>query len=256
MHTARRAVAALGVAAAAGLVLAAPAVAEPPLEMAERVVDRSTDQVVAGDIEEILTAADDVVAGTDYDLWTVYVDSFDGMRPVEWANDTAVASGANTDVLLLAISVEDREIGLSVAEEAALSDADISDIEAAARSEAREADWVGASVEAARAVIEIGTGVAPPTTGPDEGGETSGGGGALGWLIGILLLGALVLAVLARARRARTDAAATQQPQPTGPPTPEQQWAALSTAELGTRAGSALVALDNDVRSSANEQVG
>ncbi len=243
--------AAVGVAAAAGLVLAAPAYAEPPFALDDRVVDRSSEQVAAADLEDLAAAADEVVAETDYDLWTVYVDSFDGMRAVDWANETAIATNANTDVLLLAIAVEDREVALSVAQEAPLSDADISDIEAAARSEVGSGDWTGASLAAAGAVIEVTTGSAAPTTEPDD--EPSGGSNGLGWVLGGVAVLAVGGGVVAMARRSRRSPEPGQPPQPSGPPTPEQRWASVSTAELGQRAGSALVALDNDVRSSANE---
>uniref|UniRef100_UPI003B3AE253 TPM domain-containing protein n=1 Tax=Pseudactinotalea sp. TaxID=1926260 RepID=UPI003B3AE253 len=257
MHTARRALAVVGVAAAASLMLAAPALAEDPFVMSARVVDRSSDQVAAAHIEELAAAADDVVAETDYDLWTVYVDSFDGERPVDWANDTAIASNANTDVLLLAIAVEDRDVGLSVAEEAALSDADVSDIEAAARSAVRDGDWTGASLAAAGTLIEIGTGAAPTTTAPTSGGGSGGSGGASGGgsgvLVGAVVIVALIAGVVIVMRRNRKNAAGTQARQPSGAPAPTDPWAGVSNAELSTRAGSALVALDNDVRSSANE---
>uniref|UniRef100_UPI003B3AD90A TPM domain-containing protein n=1 Tax=Pseudactinotalea sp. TaxID=1926260 RepID=UPI003B3AD90A len=54
-------------------------------------------------------------------------------------------------------------------------------------------------------------------------------------------------------RRNRKNAAGTQAQRPGSAPGPKDPWAGVSTAELSTRAGSALVALDNDVRSSANE---
>lgn len=245
----------VGVAAAASLVLAAPALAEDPFPMSARVVDASSDQVAAENIGDLEAAADDVVAETDYDLWTVYVDSFDGMRGVDWANETAIDSNANTDVLLLAIAVEDREVGLSVAQEAALSDADVSDIEAAARSAARNGDWAGASLAAAGAVIEIGTGVAPTTAPTQESGGSGGtsGGGGFGVLVGAVVIVALMVGVVLVVRRSRKNAAGSPSRQPSSVPGPQDPWAGVSTAELGTRAGSALVALDNDVRSSANE---
>ena len=245
--------AAAALAVLGGLALAAPASAEDPFAVSDRVVDASTDQVAADAIDQLTAAADEVVAETDYDLWTVYVDSFDGMSAVEWANETAIASGADSDVLLLAIAVEDRDVGLSVDEDAALSNSDVTDIEAAARSAARDGDWVEASLAAADAVIEISTGVAP-TTEPTSAGESSGsGGGVLGWLVAGVVVLAIVGGVIALARRRGGGAAAQPRQQPSGPPSPEQQWASLSTSELGTRAGSALVALDNDVRSCANE---
>lgn len=170
MHTAGRVAAALGTVALATLVTAAPALAEDPFAMTERVVDRTTDQVVAADLEQIDAAADDVVAQTDFDLWTVYVDSFDDVQAVDWANDTAIASGADTDVLLLAIAVDDREVALSVAEEADIRDSAVTDIEAAARAEVRRGDWTDASIAAASTIIELATGrrprPRPPTTTP------------------------------------------------------------------------------------------
>lgn len=222
--------------------------------MSQRVVDASTDQVAAADIAALEAAADEVVAETDYDLWTVYVDSFDGVRAVDWANDTAIASSAGADVLLLAVAVEDREVALSVDEDAALSDADVSDIEAAARTAARIGDWTGASLAAADAIIEIDTGTPPttdPTTEPAQSGGSGSGGTSFSWLFTVVVILAVAGVFVAVVRRNRKNEEGNAQPAtPSAPPSP---WASVSTAELATRAGSALVALDNDVRSSANE---
>ena len=252
MHTLGRASAVMAAVAVAAMATAGPALAEDPFAMAQRVVDHSTDQVVAADVEDILAAADDVVAETDFDLWTVYVDSFDGMQATDWANETAIASGADSDVLLLAIAVDDGQLALSVAEEADIGDADITDVEAAARAQVNDGNWANASIAASNMIIELATGEAPPTTAePDS--EDAGSSSTALWVMGgiaIVLIGGGLL--LARSRR--TGVGGDPRPQqPSGPPTPEQEWAQLSVGELGLRAGSALVDLDNDVRSSANE---
>lgn len=248
MHTWARALAVGGTSAALLALVAAPVHAEDPFAMSDRVVDRSTAQVAAASTAELVAAADDVVAETDFDLWTVYVDSFDGARPVDWANETAIASDADTDVLLLAIAVEDGEVALSVAEEAGISDAAVSDVEAAARQEVADEDWVGASLAAADTIIELATGVAPS---PDPEDEADGGANsAVPWVVGGVAVVAIVGGIALTRRRRGGDGGAQQ---PGGGAAPQSEWAALSTEELGTRAGSALVALDNDVRSSANE---
>lgn len=229
---------------AGGALLAAPAVADDPIRMASRVVDVTSDQVAAGREDDLLEAADEVVAATDFDLWTVYVDSFDGMRPVDWANETAVASDADSDVLLLAVAVDDADIGLSVAEDAPITDAQVSDLEAAVRGEVARGRWVEASFAAADFLVALGedAGAGSDDDGPVAAG--GGGGSIWPWLIGGAVLLVVVVAVARRRRKA------------TGTPEEQQQrerWAGVSLEELGKRAGSALVELDNDVRSSANE---
>lgn len=241
-----RGVAAVAVAAGC-VVLAAPAVAEDPFAMSERVVDHTTAQVAQASVTDIENAAGAVVDETDFDLWTVYVDSFDGMRPVDWANETAISSAADTDVILLAIAVDDSAFGLSVAEEADISDAQISDVEAAVDYEVSRSRWVEASLVAADTIIALSAGEPAPEPEEDEPSQSSGTG-VLPWLVGggaVLAVGAFVVS-----RRRKRE---TGTPQESGPPTPEQRWANVSLEELGKRSGSALVALDNAVRSSANE---
>ena len=86
------------------------------------------------------------------------------MQATDWANETAIASGADSDVLLLAIAVDDGQLALSVAEEADIGDADVTDVEAAARAQVNDGNWANASIAASNMIIELATGEAPPTT--------------------------------------------------------------------------------------------
>lgn len=223
--------------------------------MTARVEDLSSDQVAADALDRLEDAADGVVEETDLDLWTVYVDSFDGANPTDWANDTAIESNASTDVVLLAIAVEDGEVGLSADRVAPISDAELADLRVAANREVQAGRWADASIVVADALVTIGTAPEPDddetTTAPPP--PATSGGGA-GWVVlAVIVLAVVGGIVLLRSRRRSGASGTTRTTVPSGPPTPEQRWAAVDTTELGQRAGSALVELDNDVRSSTNE---
>lgn len=247
---------AVAASAVAVLALAPAAHAEEPVAMTARVEDLSSDQVAADALDRLEDAADGVVEETDLDLWTVYVDSFDGANSTDWANDTAIASNASTDVVLLAIAVEDGEVGLSADRVAPISDAELADLRTAASREVQGGRWADASLVVADELVAIGTVPEPdddgdPTTAPTS--PTSSGGGA-GWVVLVVIAVVLVGGILlVRSRRRSSQNAPAGTNAPIAPATPEQQWAEVSTAELGQRAGSALVELDNDVRSSTNE---
>ncbi len=71
--------------------LTAPAHATDPLDVQGEI----TDQVgaLAGQEAEVQAALDRLSADTPLQLFVVYVDSFDGLDGVTWANETAIASG-------------------------------------------------------------------------------------------------------------------------------------------------------------------
>ncbi|MFV0253608.1 MAG: TPM domain-containing protein [Beutenbergiaceae bacterium] len=224
MRTVGRGMATLGVVAATGVLGLLPASAAPPSAMDGPVEDR-TGALTAAQVSELEQSRDRVVEQTDYDLWVVYVDAFDGMDAYDWANDVALDSGAGDDVLLLAVAVQESDFALSVSQDAQLTDAQITDIEQSVDDELLDGDLAGAATSVADAIIEFGR---------DDGGPS-----ILPWVIG----GAIALLVwilVAGIRKVRRRNAADESAQ-------------VSTAALAKRAGSALVELDNDVRSSANE---
>lgn len=227
---------AVGAGALMWAAVTAGATSAPPSAMTSQVEDRTTDQLMADQLSQVQQARERVVDETEFDLWVVYVDDFDGMDSFDWANQVAVDSGADTDVLLLAIAEEGRNFGFSVAREAALSDAQVTDIEETIDEELVAGDLAGAATSAADAIIEISDSRITITA-------------VLPWILAGIGAVVVVLWLRSRSRRGR--------PGTRLPPPPQQReagpWAGTTTAELGQRAGSALVDLDNDIRSSANE---
>ncbi|MGY1709407.1 TPM domain-containing protein [Geodermatophilus sp. SYSU D00758] len=219
-----------GVLLSGWLALAAgPALAEPPFDVPGEVTDR------AGVLSGAETAeVEDALAGLRSEdglqLFVVYVDSFDGQDGVAWANATAEASGLGVDDVLLAVAVDDRRYGVSVDQDAPVSDAELQqllreDVEPALA----EDDWAGAATALAG--------------GLSGGGD--GGGGGLGTLAvvgGIAVVAGGAYAV-SRARRRRAAAPRT----PAGPPDPH---AGVPTEQLEARASTALLELDEAVKTS------
>src|SRR5690625_5055385 len=115
-----RALAGLGAALLSLTVIALPATAEPPGAVDGHVVDDSSQEVLAGQEEEITAAIDELRSDTDLDLWVVYVDSFDEMDQQEWAAQSAQATGLGNLDILWAVAVEDRQTGLWANEAAGL----------------------------------------------------------------------------------------------------------------------------------------
>lgn len=73
----------LGLLAGAG-----SAVADEPFTMPQPLVDTTSDQVLAGSTAQVTQAQERVQQDGEYWLWVVYVDSFEGMDPLEWADET------------------------------------------------------------------------------------------------------------------------------------------------------------------------
>lgn len=231
----------------APLLVAGPAAAQDPFAMTSPVEDVSADQVTAGGTARIDAARDRVLDGTDYDMWVVVVDSFDGAQPVPWADDVAVDSRAGADVLLVAVAVGDELVAVSADEDAALDDAALTQIERDGQRALRSGGAVAAAEAAADAILGA-SGVSTGGTQP---------GGSVSALAPLLVIGGVVLVVVvisvALSRRRKPDGGALPPAPAPRPRTPADEFAGVSTAQLGTRAGSALVELDNDVRSSGNE---
>lgn len=214
----------------AATLIAPAAQAEPPMELATEITD--TVGAVGGRTEEVQAALDALADATPYQLFVVFVDSFDGADPSDWANETAARSGLGVNDLLLAVAVEDRAYAVSVDDneltDAQLAAVDSEHIEPALRAD----DWAGAAVAAADGYRDAATG----GTGAAGGGSSGGGGWVLLLVLGILVL--VALGVLA-SRRGRARGAAGV--------------AGLPTEELNRRAGAALVAIDDAIQASDAE---
>jgi len=191
-----------------------------------------TDQVgaVGSQVGAVRQALDDVAQKTDYQLFVVYVSSFDGMSGQDWANATANQAHLGTRDMLLAVAVDDRLWGLAVDSASPLSSSDQTRMENAIVDRLRQDDFAGAAIAGANALT--GTG--------DDSGLVVGG------VVGTMVVVAGGLGGWAwwrNKRKAQGQAAST----------PADELSGLSIDDLNKRAGSALVELDNSLRSSEDE---
>ena len=220
---------ALGAVILLGTVLAgAPAaLAEPPLSTLDGpVTDRAG--VLGGNTGQVTQALDRVADQTNDQLFVVYVDTFDGMGGEEWADQTATASHLGANDFLLAIAVQDRLYGFAVNTSSSLSASDQSRIENAAVDKLRTNDWAGAAIAAADQIT---------------GGGVNTGAIVIIVICVVVVAGAAVWLVVAR-RRAKKNSP---------PALGADELAGLPTEELNRRASSALVTIDNALKSSDEE---
>jgi uncharacterized membrane protein YgcG len=218
--TLHRIATAVGLALAAVVAVAGAAVAEPPTYLADQVTDHAG--VLGGVDADVTTALDELTQATGYQLFVVYVDSFDGLDRADWADQTAELSGFGTDDILLAVAVDDGLYQVSVDEAIALTDAQLADVESDAIEPAlHDGDWSGAIVAAAEGYADA----------------AGGGGSGNGWVVGVVIavvVGVVVVGVVLRRRR------------PAGHETE-------SLPDLEGRANAALLAADEAVQASGQE---
>ncbi len=207
-----------------------------------------TDQVGAldGDEADVQAALDQLAEDTQYQLYVVYVSDFGGEDPVQWAQDTAGASGLGSNDLVLAVATDARRYALAPESVDGLSSSDLDSIAADVEDQLSDDDWSGAAITAADSVRDA------------AGGGSSGGGSfgsVLGWLfVAGLVLIAVIAGIAWLAGRGRRRAAL-----PVGAPAqgaaggPAGELAQLPTPELDRRSASALVSIDDALRSSEQE---
>ncbi|SKC39074.1 TLP18.3, Psb32 and MOLO-1 founding protein of phosphatase [Krasilnikoviella flava] len=222
---------ALLLALAGTAVLAPTASAVPPLtELDSEITDQSG--VLDGDEAQVQASLDELAEQTPYQLFVVYVDSFDGTDGRDWANRTATDAGLGVNDLLLAVATEDRAYGLSVDTNNGLSDAQLDQVEETVEDHLRDDDWAGAAIAAADTIR--------------TGGSTSSGGAAWGAFAavgGVAVAGGVGGWLWYRSRRRKAA----------GAPAGSDDVAALPTEELERRVGTALVEIDDALRTSEQE---
>jgi hypothetical protein len=226
----RRLTAVLAPLAAVVLLGAGPALAEPPFDVPEQVTDRAG--VLVGDESAVEEAVADLQAEEQVQLFVVYVDSFDGVDPDAWVEETAELSGFGGNDVLFAVAVEDRLYNFYVAQDFPLSNEEIQQLIASdVEPELTAGDFDGAAVAFAEG---LGSG----------GGD--GGGGGLGTV-------AVVGGIAAVAGGAYLVTRSRRRPQ--GPP-PTQRLerpdphAGVPTEQLEAQASTALLELDEAVKTS------
>lgn len=231
----------IGVLLLGTLLTGAPtATAEPPTRMDTYVVD------TAGVLDDpgyarVRTAVDKLFAEHRVRLWVHYVRDFSGYTPQQWAGRTARLSGFGERDLLLAVAVTSREYAFAGERPRNVSDSELksvltTDIEPALR----DNRWADAGVAAAEG---IGSAASP------------GGGVNMGAVLVVAAVIAAALGILAlysrkrRRERGRAELARAREIEPGDIPALDS----LSLETLHTRSREMLVAVDNAVRTSAEE---
>ncbi|CAN5714869.1 TPM domain-containing protein [soil metagenome] len=220
-------------------VLFAPsAVADSPFRLRDYVTDNAN-VLSTTERARVQDSVDQLYSENRTRLWVVYVDSFSGRTPANWAQDTMNTSGFGDQDALLAVAVEDRAYyfqppaSMSTSDAASLRRNNI-------EPQLHDNNWTGAAVAAA-----TGLNVA------------SSVGSGMSWFA--LLIALAVLAVLIflawlwlqhrKGKRREAEFAAAKQVDPTDP----DALAAVSLDALDDLSRVIVVDVDNAVRTSESE---
>ncbi|GAA4553003.1 TPM domain-containing protein [Pseudonocardia xishanensis] len=215
------------------LLLAGTAAADAPFRVADRITDRAgvLDQAGRSQVER---AVAQLRSEKGWDLYVVYVDSFDGRDGAAWAEATAQASQLGRTQVLFAVATGDRVYGTSFDQDFPLSQSATDSIESNdVQPRLAQSDWVGAAVALA------------------DGLRSGGSGGGSGSVVPYVVGGAVVVgggAYLVSRRRRRTAA-----PAEAPAPEPVDPFPGESTEDLGFRSSQALLDVDNAVGTSEQE---
>jgi len=215
-----------------------PAAATPPPTLGSSFVLDRADVLTNAQEAELQTRLTSLASQTGLDLWVVYVDAFTQPSAAEdWANETANHNNLGPHQYLLAVAVDGRAFYLSGdADDGAIDAAGLTAIEQQrVQPRLSAGDYAGAAIAAADGIAAAPRQAAPPPL-PSA---AAGSGLDLGVVVlaGVLLaaiLGALIWLLVRR--RAKKAAAPVE-----------------SVDELARRAGSALVAADDAVKTSEQE---
>ena len=215
-----------------------PALAEPP----PRVTAQLTDQagvLSSADQTTVRQALDNLRSSTGTRLFVVYVNAFDGIAGATWARDTAQQSSLGAKDVLLAVAVQERHYGVHYGTQinsTVLQNAVTSDVEP----KLSQNDWAGAAVAMAQGLASGGSAASSASS--------SGGGlssGAVTALVVVLLFAVAGGAYLVtRSRRRRREA----EPPPVHRLAPPDPYEGTSTEQLHYQASSALLGVDEKVR--------
>lgn len=230
----------LVVAAVSVLGLTVPAWAVPPPSLGSSYVLDRADVLTTAQEAEVQSRLVRLADQTGLDMWVVYVDEFSEPTAAEdWANETANRNNLGPHQYLLAISVDGRAFYLSGdVDDGALTAQQLTEIEQDLIQPALSAgDYAGAADAAATGITTAARGAqpAPPPTPAGSGPDI-----ALIALVVflVLALGGGLLWLWVRRRRAAPSSA------PAG---------GESLENLARRAGTALVATDDAVKTSEQE---
>ncbi|WP_234980884.1 TPM domain-containing protein [Agromyces cerinus] len=208
--------------------------AEDPVSFTSSpVVD--TAGVLGGETDDVVAALDAAADRSGRQLFVAYVDEFTNpASAAEWADETAIANNLGSEDYLLAVAVDGRAYYLSAASDASISPDELDRISLEViEPNLRDEDWAGAAIAGANAIAD----------------GSAGGGNGSGWgFVWFIVIAAVIVViiaiVLARRKKKRAtgggEGGAGQVPLP-------------SIEELRRQAGSALVQIDDAVKTSEEE---
>ncbi|RXZ46536.1 TPM domain-containing protein [Agromyces fucosus] len=189
---------------------------------------------LGGQADDVVAALDAAADRSGRQLFVAYVDEFTNpASAADWADETAIANNLGSEDYLLAVAVDGRAYYLSAASDASISAEELDRISLEViEPELRDEDWAGAAIAGANAIAD----------GSASGGSSGGGNGwGFVWFIVIAAIVVVIIAIVL-ARRKKKRAAAGEG----GVPLP-------SIEELRRQAGSALVQIDDAVKTSEEE---
>lgn len=215
--------------------------ASPPITLTDQVTD-GAGALSDAERQDVDSALDRLADESDLRMFVVYIESFDGTEPVDWANASANQSGLGPDDLLLAVATVDHEFGLSADTNVPLTTSQLRSIDRAVASAVEDERWAPAATDAADAVRRAGTAATSPLL-----------------VAGIALAAVLVLAALgyvlwrfALPRVLPRLARLTERSTAAGGPAPDEL-ADLPVAELDDRASGSLVRIDDALKTCEQE---
>lgn len=238
---------ALGIASAPLALSASPASAQDPVDLGSGHVVDQAGVLSDADVDTIEAAVATLYKDHKIDLYVVYVDQFTNPADAEdWANDTAARNNLGPTDYLLAVATDGHAYYLSGDNSGPISDAKLGSIEQnQIEPELRTQNWTQAAVAAAKGL-----------------GDAAGGGsGTFFWvfLAGVVVIGVVIFLLVRRRRRSGTGTgaagggAAGGGLQGAAPAGPGSELQSMPIADLERRAGSALVATDDAIRTSEEE---
>ena len=149
----------------AGLLLAAPAGAQPPFKLTDHITD-STGVLTDSGRGAVSSAIDRLYRDRHIQLWVVYVDNFSRFKPENWADRTRSASGMGDHDALLAVATNTKLYAFTVPPQvqgltaAQLNSLQSNQIEPAVGAR----DWSGAAVAAADGLNKSATSPKPASS--------------------------------------------------------------------------------------------
>jgi len=220
-------------------VLAGPVSAEPPPVLEGPV----TDHVGVLDTGEVADAIGRTLDEHGAQAWVLFVQSTDGQPATDYASEVFQTNSMGADDVLLLVAIEDRTDAIWVSDGLdAITPEEVDGIIAGElEPRLRDGDFTGAAVATVEALGEANSSAAespaPEEPGPTPAPQADGGGGALGFLLPLLAIGAIAGGVFLIARALRARSAGEERDRRTGALAREANELLISTDERIRDAG-------------------